>query len=291
MRRGEKAVYYIAPAIIFLVAMSIFPLLYSLVTSFQEMDLAGRFPTRFVGLKNYIQILHDGRFLNSLKVTFLYTTIAVGLEIVLGFILALLLWHEFRGSRVIISLMTLPIMLTPVVSAMMWRMLFHADFGVLNFILGKLFNTSQPIQWIAETRYALASIIIVDVWQWTPFAFLIFLSGLRALPKDCIEAAKIDGASGFLIVKSVILPLLERVVLVAVLIRTIDSIKVFDYIYVLTMGGPGSSTESLSLYTYLTGYRYLNMGYASSLSYVVLIIINVLSMLFIRSLLRYQKGG
>jgi ABC-type sugar transport system permease subunit len=97
MRRGEKAVYYIAPAIIFLVAMSIFPLLYSLVTSFQEMDLAGRFPTRFVGLKNYIQILHDGRFLNSLKVTFLYTTIAVGLEIVLGFILALLLWHEFRG--------------------------------------------------------------------------------------------------------------------------------------------------------------------------------------------------
>lgn len=255
--------------------------------SFFSWDLIGRTPRQFVGLGNYMTILiDDPNFYNSLRVTVIFVGAAVGIEFVLGFILALLINREFSGGRVISAFLVTPMMMTPVVAGLMWRMFYHPEFGVLNYVLHVFRVGDKPLEWIADPNLALWSILIVDIWQWTPFVFLIMLSGLRALPKEPFESAVVDGASSWQMFRYITVPLLQPAIVVAVLIRCIDAFRIFDKVFVLTMGGPGSTTEVLSLYTYLTGFRYLSTGYAAALSYILLIIIVVISTFFIRVVVR-----
>ncbi len=231
-------------------------------------------------------LIDDPNFYNSLRVTVIFVGAAVGIEFVLGFILALLINREFSGGRVISAFLVTPMMMTPVVAGLMWRMFYHPEFGVLNYVLHVFRVGDKPLEWIADPNLALWSILIVDIWQWTPFVFLIMLSGLRALPKEPFESAVVDGASSWQMFRYITVPLLQPAIVVAVLIRCIDAFRIFDKVFVLTMGGPGSTTEVLSLYTYLTGFRYLSTGYAAALSYILLIIIVVISTFFIRVVVR-----
>jgi multiple sugar transport system permease protein len=273
---------YSAPVIIFLTLISLFPLLYNFYMSLRNYSLLEPQSSRFIGLKNYINVLfEDGAFWHSVAVTMYFSVIAVGLEIIIGFILALLLNRKMNPIRnVYRTVMMLPIITTPIAVAYMWRIMYAPSTGLVNYLLS-LVSIKGP-DWIADIHWAMPSIIIVDVWQWTPFIAFILLSGLMSLPQEPFEAARVEGATAWQSFWLITLPLLKPVFLVALLIRMIDSFKLFDIVYAMTGGGPLRVTETFNFYIYLTAFRYLDIGYASALSLTLLIMIIVLSSIFIK---------
>jgi multiple sugar transport system permease protein len=235
---------------------------------------------KFIGVLNYIKALLSSDFWTALGTTAVYTAATVVVEFGLGLAVALLLNGEFVGRSVVRSIAIIPLAVTPVVVGLVWRVLYNTDYGLINFILHELgLPTSK---WIAGMSTALISVVIVDIWQWTPFATLILLAGLQTVPIDVLEASKIDGASGLQRFRYVTLAFLRTPILVVLLFRTIDSFKVFDNIYALTMGGPGSATETLSMHLYIQGFRNRHMGYASAMGILFLIVVTLICQLFIR---------
>lgn len=271
---------FLSPALIVLIAVNIVPIFYTLITSLQSYHLA--YPNRrsFVGLENYLSILQDERFWNSLKLTLLYVVGCLTVELILGFCIALLLAKQKRAVGFIRGVLLLPIFLTPIVVAFLWRLLFSPSLGLLNYFLG--FLGFGPYEWIYSPEQALPSLVLIDIWQRTPELVLIIFTGLLAIPHDVIEAAWVDGASPWKLFWTIKVPLLKPILMVGILFRVIDLSKVFDVIYILTRGGPGISTETLSLYTYTMGFSFLRMGYASALGMVLFGIILVLSLLVMR---------
>lgn len=268
---------YIGPAVLVLVAISIVPMLYSIGMSLTDLNLIGKEPTQFIGLGNYIRIFTDKRFWQALARSLLYVAGVVSVELVLGFAMALLFQVRFRGKKIVRSLLILPMVATPIAIAFMWRIMYNPNMGILNYLLGLV--GVPPQQWASAEGSALLSTMLVDIWQWTPFLFLILTSGIAALPVDCFEAAVVDGASLPQLVRLVMLPLLKPVLAVGLLFRIVDSFKAFDTIYVLTAGGPGSSTETLNLLVFLSGFKHFKMGYACAMSiimvYLVLFVCNL----------------
>jgi len=194
--------------------------------------------------------------------------------------MALCLSKKIAGQSIIRTLFLIPLMLVPVVVAMVWKMLYHPSYGVINYLLSEV--SFARINWLADKSVALYSVIITDIWEWTPLMFLILLSGILSLPEDPFEAAEIDGASKTQLFLYITLPLLKSIIAVALLIRVIDAFKLFDIIWVLTQGGPGISTETLSYYTYLKGFKHFDMGYAAALSFVLLGIVILMTTLFLK---------
>jgi multiple sugar transport system permease protein len=231
-------------------------------------------------LRNFRNLLLDDRFWNALKVTFIYTIGVVAVELAVGLLLALSATRNTRFRQVARSFLLVPMMLTPVVMGLAWKYMFNPENGIVNWLLA-LLRIPGPI-WLGEPGPALPAIMIVDIWQWTPFVFLILSSGIASLPQEVFEAARVDGASQSQTIRHIMLPLLTPFMLVALLIRFIDSFKVFDTVYVMTRGGPANATESLSIYTFKVGLDFFNMGYAAALSYVILIIITVASQQFVK---------
>jgi len=202
----------------------------------------------------------------------------------LGLALALLLNHEIRGRGVFRAALLVPMMLPAVVVGVVWRLMLNPNFGAINGTLkGFGFNT-EALTWTASPRLALLSVIVVDIWQWTPFVFLVLLAGLQAIPQEPYEAAKIDGSSQWQTFRYVTLPLLKPAILIALLLRTMDLLRVFDQIFILTEGGPGFATETISLYIYRAAFRFFDFGYAAAMSFVLLAITNVISVVYIRFL-------
>jgi multiple sugar transport system permease protein len=274
---------------VLLTLVSLFPLFYNVFTSLRSYNILSPEDAKFVGLANYFQALHDTDFWNSVVVTLIFSFFAVSLEMLLGLVLALLLNRKNTRSRQVYrTLMMLPIIMTPIAVSYMWRVIYAPSTGILNYSLSKI-GITGPL-WIADVHWALPSLIVVDIWQWTPFLALIFLSGLMSLPQDSLEAAKVDGASAPKSFWYITLPLMRPIIVIAVLIRLIDSFKLFDIVYAMTGGGPLRATEAFNFYIYLIAFKNLDIGYACTLTVTLLLMIGVLSLGFVRTGKIYESA-
>jgi multiple sugar transport system permease protein len=272
----RAATLMLSPAILLLLGLTIFPSFYSLVLSFGDWPTIRRNAAwTFEGLGNYQAIFTDPRALNAFQVTALFVVGTVGPETLLGLVIALLLNGQRRGVGITRTIIMLPMMTTPVVVGLIWRLMFNTDVGWINFLF-RLIGL-PPLDWLGSASTGLLSVIIGEVWEWTPFVTLITLAALKAMPQEPVEAAIVDGASPWQILRFITLPYLLPTIGVCVLLRTIDSFKFFDLLYVLTGGGPGTASEVISLYTYKQGFNFFHLGYAAALSYITLIIIAILA--------------
>ncbi|HXF69021.1 MAG TPA: sugar ABC transporter permease [Thermoflexus sp.] len=238
----------------------------------------------FAGLRNYAQALQDQRFLTALGRTIGLVLVAVGMEFLLGLALAIFFHQqEFPGKRLFASIILYPMMLPWVVVGLCFYLLF-LDKGPVNYILISLFGPGASVQWYQNPVLALMTIALADVWQWTPFMFLVIYSGLGALPPEPIEAAMTLGASRWQIFRYIVFPMLKPVLMIALIIRALEAFKIFDLVYIMTGGGPGTSTESLSLYLYRTGFVYGQLSYAAAMALLILILVAVIARLAVRPL-------
>ena len=283
-RRGDAGRAFgwllIAPCLAMLAANSIFPLIYALTVAFQSYQILIPVPHRLIGLRNFERIFSDPLFWSSLGVTAWFIAGVVVLQFPVGFGLALLLNRLRRYQDLLATLLLIPTIISTSVAAFQWVQLFNYQFGPINYLLG-LLHLPQPT-WTANPALALPCLIFVDFWQWTPFMTLLMFAGLRSLPSGIIDAARVDGSAPWQIVWRIYLPLLRPVIGIAVILRVLMALKLFDVIYVLTAGGPGTLTENLAFYTYVQGFRYFNMGYAAALSLLQLVVVIVLAKVLIR---------
>lgn len=267
-----------APALLFVFALMVFPILYTFWTSLTGWDLGTGHPPTFIGPGNYEKLLGDERFRGAIGRTLYFTVIAVSVEVVLGVAIAFILNREFRGRRFVTSILLLPMMATPVAIAMVWLLMYEPTAGILNFVLRSL-DLPTPL-WIAGADSVIPALALVDIWEWTPMVVLITLAGLASLPSDPFEAAAIDGASTFQTIRLITLPLLVPTIVVATLLRLIDALKTFDIIYTMTGGGPGFSSETLNVFSYQQAFQYFSFGYASSVLVVFFAIVLSISLVF-----------
>jgi multiple sugar transport system permease protein len=216
-------------------------------------------------------------------------TAAVGIEFVLGLLLAIVFVGELRGKRFAIPILMLPVMVVPVVVGLTWRMLWDNQYGAVNEVISWVMGREVTIVWLAETRTAIVAMIVTDVWQWTPFMFLILLAGLTGVNPELYDAAALDGAGAWALLRDITLPGISRIIAVAVLFRALDAFKFFDFVYMFTQGGPGTSTETISWYIYQLGFKFFRMGYASAVSYLALILLTVVATVYIGRFLREER--
>ncbi len=265
-----------APAVLLLAAFTLVPLVRTFYLGFTSVEY-GRDVT-WIGLDNYGQLRVDNLFWVALGQTFVFAGLAVAGELILGFAIALLLWGEVSRWRAIFrTLFMIPMVLSPVVVGITWRALLNPNFGWVNDLLG-----IPGFQWLSDPDRALYTLAAVDIWQWTPFMFVILLSGLQGVPGDVLEAAEVDGASPLRRFVDVVWPLMLPFTVVAVLLRAIDAFKIFDLVYNLTGGGPGTATETISFYLYRIAFRQFDLGYAAAVSIVLSLIVGALVTVYLR---------
>lgn len=269
-----------APALALVAAVTLYPLAYSIIMSFQDMRLTKIASADFVGLDNYVRLLSDGAFHRSLRLSAIFVVGSVTGSLILGFLLALLLDRELAGMALFRSLIIVPMVVTPVSIGLTWRMMFSDQIGVINFVLESV-GLPRPL-WIESPETALLSVILVDIWEWTPFMFLILLAGLRSLPASPFESARVDGASALQRFVYLTLPMMRPLIAVAVILRAVDALRIFDQVFIMTRGGPVQATDLLSLFLYRTGFKHSNIGYAAALSWVLLLVSSALLVLFVR---------
>jgi multiple sugar transport system permease protein len=284
-RRRIEGWLLVLPALLLILGLTIFPLIQSLSLSFQRWDLQSQ-EHPFVGLQNYRDALADPRVSMALQNTGIIVLGAVALEFLLGLGLALLFAGDFKGKRFAMPLLMLPVMVVPIVVGLTWRMLWDNQYGAINQVLSWIAGYDVNILWLAQRNTALFAMIVTDVWQWTPFMFLILLAGLSSINPELYEAASLDGAGWWASLRDVSLPGISRVIAVAVIFRALDAFKVFDLVYMFTQGGPGTSTESISWYIYQLGFKFFRLGYASAVSFLVVILLTVLATIYVTVFVR-----
>jgi multiple sugar transport system permease protein len=275
----------VLPAFLLILGLGIYPLLSSLVLSFQRWDLQSQ-EHPFVGLANYRDALLDVRVWNAFANTGLLVVGAVALEFLLGLGLALLFVGDFRGKRIAMPILILPVMVVPVVVGLTWTMLWDNQFGPINQVLSWIAGHEVNIIWLGHRNTALVAITVTDVWQWTPFMFLILLAALSGVNPELYEAASLDGAGWWQALRDVSLPGIARVIAVVILFRALDAFKIFDLVFMFTQGGPGTSTETISWYIYQLGFKFFRLGYASAVSYIVVILLTIIATLYVARFLR-----
>ncbi len=248
--------YFAIPSLVVLTVVLFYPLGYAFYLSFFNYRL-GSSP-RFVGLENYVRVLLKADFLHSLGVSVIFTGVVLGVQLLLGFAIGLLLAKIEKGRRFFTVLIFLPVMITPAVAALILRWMFIPRWGVVNYLLQVVHLTSP--NWFDKPLYALLLVMLADIWQFTPFVAIIAFAGLQSLPRESMEAAVMDGASRLQILRYITLPLLKPLILFILVIRTMDAWRMFDKIYILTGGGPGTATETLTLYNYRVMFRFLRVG-------------------------------
>lgn len=269
---------FITPIMLFILGMVVFPLCYTVYLSFTEWSM-GIMSPKFIGLENYMILLKDGRFWNAVGRTLYLAIGSVSIEVVLGLALAVYLHREFLGKNLVKTLFLLPMIATPVAVGMVWLLIYEPTLGVANYLLKKI--GLEPILWLITKDMVLKSIILIEVWEWTPMVTLIILAGFAGLPRDPYESAIVDGAGHLQIFTRITLPLIAPTVVVAALLRLIDSLKTFDIIYSMTQGGPLFGSETLNILTYSITFGYLRMGSGSSLVMLFLATIALVSALMI----------
>jgi multiple sugar transport system permease protein len=261
---------FLLPAYGAILAVVGVPVVYSLYLSFHEWKLTTfQKGIPFVGLDNYVRAIADDGFWHSLQLTIGFMVVALLIELALGIGLAVLLDQAFKGRRTVLILLLLPMFVTNVIIGLIWRILLSYDFGVLNWLLSLI--GLPKVAWLGDPGLALWSLVIVDVWNTTAFVALLVLAGLAAVPEEPRQAARVDGASSWQVFRLITLPLLKPVIFVAVVWRTIDLFRIFDVVYSLTGGGPYNATETISLYAYNQGFASFNLGFASAVSYLIIL--------------------
>jgi multiple sugar transport system permease protein len=258
--------------LIVLVAIILFPLLFTIRVSLSSWDVAQP-GLDWIGVANYLRLAEDTRFWESFARLAVMAIGSVALQYLLGFGLALLVWRDVRAGRFFRVLFLIPMMTTPVIMAVIWRTVFHESLGPANDLLHLLGMASLP--WLSEAGLAMTSVIIVEVWQWTPFMFLMLLAGLLSLPREPFLAAAIDGAGPIRTFLRVTFPMIAPISIGAIIIRLIEASKIMDTVYVITSGGPGTATETSSYYIFIRGLRDFQIGYAASLSFTYLVIMAI----------------
>jgi multiple sugar transport system permease protein len=267
---------FLAPAGIVLIFALLYPIGYLTVASFFDWRMGAPFAdSTFAGFGNYIWILNDSNFHESFMVTITFAFTVVILEMFIGVGLAFMLERPIRGMSVFRTIFILPMMIAPIVVGLIWRYMYNPQFGIINKTLKRWGFESIP--WLSSPDWALPSVIIADIWQWTPFIFILSLAALQSLPRSSIEAARIDGASGWQQIIYIKIPLMMPVLIVAALLRMIDAFKVLEVIFIMTNGGPGLSTEILSLQIYKTAFISWELGRAAALSNILLAIVMVIT--------------
>ena len=291
LKNDQLEFIFVAPAIISLLALIIVPMAWSIWVSFTNLDLTVVAATgEYVGSVNYRRLLTSGRFWNSIGNTAYYVGFGVFIQFVLGFAIALTMANYTRGvlSRILFTVMLLPMMMAPIVAGYMWRLVFQETFGPVNYLLA-LAGLPTPA-WLSSARWSLTSILIADVWQWTPFIVLILYTGRLAINEDLYEAARIDGASRWFTFRHVTVPQMKGVIAIAVLIRAMDAFKFFDKMFVMTRGGPGTSSELATYYNYIIGFSDFHMGRATAMSWILVLIAVILANIFLYILERGEGG-
>jgi len=271
------------PTILLLVALTIFPLIYSLYLSLNNYTLGGE--SEWIWFANYGDLLGDGVFWRKLWFTFQITIIAVALELALGLGCALILNKRLPAIGALRMIVYIPMMISPLVVAYAWRIMLDGSFGVITYFGDTLGLGKQ--QWTVQ--YGKASIIATDVWQWTPFVSLLMLAGLQAVPAQLYEAASLDRASAWMTFTRITLPFLKTPILLALLFRTIDTFKIFEAVKFITLGGPGDLTETLSVTAYNVGFEQSRLGMGAAISWIMVIVINILATVLIKALTRQRR--
>lgn len=277
------------PVIAFFGAVSVVITIYVLWLTLHNISLLRPGREQFIGLDNYIRLLLDTRGLNALWRTVLFTTIATAIELVLGLAIALLLDREFHGKKIARAIMLVPIVMTPIVVGLTWRFMFDPSSGMANYLLSLVHL--GPVDWLGNPGVALFSVMIADLWQWTPFVVLLTMASLESLPGDPQNAARVDGAREWQVLWHITLPALHRALLVVALIRAIDSVKTFDIFYIMTRGGPALSTETLNLYGYISAFTDFDISYALTIAMVLTIFTNVALLLLYNLAFKAQARG
>jgi len=255
--------------LVLLGAITLFPALFVLARSLFDFDQSN--PAHigdWVGLSNYAQLAADPAWWNAVRVTLTIIFVGVPLQLLLGLLLALFVERNLHGSRVVTSLLLVPLAIAPITVGLGWRLFLNADYGVVPYLFRSM-GVNFPGPLLGTPATALPTIIFIQTWMWTPFMTLVLLAGLRAVPREPLEAATVDGASPFRVLIDVTLPLMRPIVLVAVLLRSIDAFQIFDEVYILTGGGPGNSTEATMLYAFRVNFSYFNTGYGAAIAVVM----------------------
>ena len=271
---------WLLPLILILVVFAVFPFVYNIWLSFHEF-VPRRRTIEFVGLENWQILFSDPRMWKALWVTFFYTGVCLAIQLVLGMAIALLIDSDAPGFSLIRAVMTLTLVIPPAITGMMFLLMEDAQFGLITWVLRGFGLLAANTTILASPQLALWGVMLAEIWQWTPFMVLIFVAGLRALPRDPFESAMIDGASSWQIFYRLTLPMMGKVIAIAVLIRCIDLFRMFDYAYVMTSGGPGTATYTLSLYAWQQTFSFLKWGYGASISLFSLLLILVAANLFV----------
>jgi multiple sugar transport system permease protein len=271
------------PAVIFVILLMIFPVCYTLFVSFTDWTLTSGRSMRFVGFQSYLAVLQDPRFLAAVWRTFAFTLGVVAAEAVAGTIIALVLNQEFQGKGLLKFFLLLPLVVTPVAIGIVFNLFYDPTIGFLNFVLHALGLPQSG--WVTESKTVLTSLMLVDIWQWTPMIALIVLAGLSGLSSEPFESAMVDGANGVQIFFRVTLPMIMPTVLTAIVLRAVDALKTYDIIYAMTKGGPGYSSETLNILAYKLSFEYFNMGRSSS----VLVFLFFIVLLFSVGVMQLRK--
>ncbi len=278
---------FVVPAVIVVLAVIVFPWVFTLWMSVHEWKIGA--PTTYVGVANYLRLPNDPRFVEAVWHTLVYTVLSVLLPLVLGTFAAIVFHARFPMRGFLRGLFILPMMATPVAIALVWTMMFHPQLGVLNYLLSLV--GIPPQLWVFHPATVIPSLVLVETWQWTPLVMLIVLGGLAAIPAEPYESALIDGASIWQVFRYITLPLITPFLFIAAMIRMIDAVKSFDIIYAITQGGPGSASETINLYLYSVAFTYYDVGYASAIAVVFFALIVVLAamLLYLRQRTQWSE--
>ena len=271
---------FIMPAAVLLLAVLAYPILYTVEISFSRFDLATFSAMEWVGWENYAYVLDDYRFWDSMKVTMVYLVFALPIQIVLGFGIAFLINAEWRGRSVIRALFIIPMVVAPVVAGGIWRMILDPLWGMVNYLIG-IFGF-EPLDWFGDATLAMAAIIIIDTWRWTPFVVLTATAALLALPKDVFEAADIDGANWWSKLWSITIPLLVPIIAATFVVRWLGAVKMFDIALAATYGGPGGATNVINLFIYEEAFRSLRFAESAAMAVIILVLTMILTGIFLR---------
>ncbi|XEN33148.1 multiple sugar transport system permease protein (plasmid) [Ensifer sp. WSM1721] len=279
-RERHLRVLMLAPALSILAGLTLFPTVYMFTAAVQKVSPDPDVPREFVGLGNFARMLTDPELHLSVRNTVLFVVVAVTLEFLLGLGLALLFDKYLRRLNFLKTILLIPMMIPPIAVALTWKLIYQPQFGVLNELMFRLGLPSQA--WAGDVNLAMATIIAADVWEWTPFIFLLMLAGLASLPSEPYEAAEVDGASAWRQFWDLTIPFLKPVIAIALLLRIMDALRLFDLVFILTVGGPAGATETLSLYIFKVAFTFVDIGYAAAVSLAVLLVTVGFSTWFIK---------
>ncbi len=271
----------VAPSIFLMLLVGVFPLLYLIMVSFQGITMTEN-NTDFVGLQNYAYLAQDKRMWQALGHTIVFLLIALPIELILGLAMAQLFLDKLPGRQVFIALLVLPVVISPIVAGATWSLMFDNRFGPINQIIGWIAGKDMPLLWTFNPHLVYPAILVAEIWQWTPFMFLLLLAALANVDKSQLEAAAIDGAGYWRTFRKIVLPSIWPVMAIALLIRALDLFRLFDIVWALTQGGPGTMTETISMFTYVQGFRQFETSYTAAVALLIIVLLSAVLMWALR---------